>query len=114
MCRWSTAIETERKERLMAKMTKQQRLVKAAEARGFVVIPSLTNKAVTLRLANEDNHKRLYIGKAGSCRFGLTYTNSRPIPTRTKMELIAASNMKAIRRGCKDCVKGPNPCDSCK
>jgi len=73
----------------MAKMTKQQRLVKAAEARGFVVVPSLTKKAVALRLNGIS--KLLYIGKAGSCRFGLTYTDSRPIPTKLKLKLYAES-----------------------
>lgn len=70
------------------------RLYTAIIARGWTEIESPTRKARCFASPVTDNRKRLFLGRKGSLRYGLVYTKSCPVPTRTKLNLLREGGAK--------------------
>ena len=68
------------------KTTNTNALVIAILGRGWKEIPSKTSKARTF--SKDVLSKKLYVGRAGSCRFGTCYSKSRPISRRSYQAML--------------------------
>lgn len=67
--------------------TRSEKLCIAIKLRGWNEIKSSTRKARTFAKGGITN--KLYVGKASSCRYGKTYSQSRPIRRNIKAAMLA-------------------------
>lgn len=69
---------------------RSEKLCIAIKLRGWIEVKSSTRKARTF--TKEGISNKLYVGRASSCRYGLTYGKSRPIRKNIKAAMIAEAN----------------------
>jgi len=68
------------------KLTNTNALIIAILGRGWKEVESRTSKARTF---SKDVHgKKLFVGRAGSCRYGVCYSKSNPVSRRSYQAML--------------------------